>query len=106
MNLCECALAWMCTQAFAVSFLLYNVKQSGYPDACSHTERLYLQITNLKNTFCNHLIFILFFLYHIHLMGYKYLDRELHCGAAQEEHVSPFLKEMAVQIDNTKRCDI
>lgn len=39
-------------------------------------------------------------------MGYKYLDRELHCGAAQEEHVSPFLKEMAVQIDNIKRCDI
>lgn len=39
-------------------------------------------------------------------MGYKYLGRELHCGAAQEEHVSPFLKEMAVQIDNIKRCDI
>lgn len=39
-------------------------------------------------------------------MGYKYLDHELRCGAAQEEHVSSFLKEKAVQIDNIKRCDI
>lgn len=64
MRLCKCVLALMCTQAFAVSFLLYNVKKSGYPDACSHTERLYLQITNLENTFFNISLFditVLFF---------------------------------------------